>query len=553
MRIIRVKPSNEVKKYIAVLAKRYGIKDSGLVADIYGLVRFKGRGLPTEERLTKMAEVLAKKINQPEMLVGLLLKKRLIALKNVIATPVFAGIISEDLDPMDGVEKVLSIFTELHTKKQAYQCKGCKYNAQCGFAAKYANLVTDIAKVRDTDYKKEVHPDCPALPELDFVNSIEESRKFFDNLMDEESEPESELAKQSHQDQAKELQYFQNNQGLQENIIDLEGLGGTDDSEKPDDLTLGDIDEFEDFQEFADLQSGGYARGNRASIYKFDGRYCISVCQSLVKDLSDADFAMFDIARKLDFLLDHHKKGKFRPTEELGRDKGQENVKKVSDAPKVLPSEHVHDDEEFFTRLSKKSLMKRQEKNPEQKRALMYVLVDSSGSMFTGVTSKLAFLSRFNTARVFTLALARRMKKENGIMYWRAFSDYPGHRFLMDSAQTYTEFGNRITKMSPIMGGTDIELCLKTAMDDIHAAKDNLSKAEILLITDCEDHIDQQALENQLKRWPTNILHTLDVSGKGKSGSRWGNASEVLKKISNQYFYVDPKAGLDLEKMVALI
>lgn len=554
MKIIRVKPTQQVKDYLDILANRYGIKDKGLVADLFGIVRYSGTGLPTDERLDEMAKVVAAKIKKPEMLIGLLLKKRRIALKNVISTPLFQGLLEGKYDAIDAVEKILRSFTELHNKKQAYQCNGCKYSNSCKFAQTYSKLVMDISKVRDTDYKSLVHADCPAMPELDFVNSIEESRKFFDSLRNDDTAPETEITKsEADPNKSSKISYLQGDE-LKAAMMSADTDSNPDADVEPSNLQLGDdLDAQEDYEEFADMQAGGYGRGNTPSHYRFDGRYCVGVSESLVKNLSSTDFAMFDIAQKLDFLLDKHKKGKFKPTEELGKDKGQDTVKRISDVTRVLPSEHAKDDESFVIGLSRKTLSKREERNPHKKKALMYVIVDSSGSMYAGITAKLAFLSRFNMAKVFTLAIARRLNQDGGIMYWRAFSDHPGRMLTMRDDVSYTDFGKNVSNMNMIGGGTNIERTLKRVMDDINDAKDDLSKAEILLITDAEDQISEAGLKKQLARWPTNILHTLDVSGKGAQGVSWGNASSVLKKISEQYFYVDTSAGLDLENIVKSI
>ena len=94
-------------------------------------------------------------------------------------------------------------------------------------------------------------------------------------------------------------------------------------------------------------------------------------------------------------------------------------------------------------------------------------------------------------------------------------------------------------------GGTSISTALRTAWADIQSARDEVAKAEVLVITDCEDTLNLQKLLGDKQRMK---LHTLDVSGHSS-----GDACGTLQALSERYFKLDPTATSLQDMVKALV
>jgi uncharacterized protein with von Willebrand factor type A (vWA) domain len=265
-------------------------------------------------------------------------------------------------------------------------------------------------------------------------------------------------------------------------------------------------------------------------------------------------------------MLGKEAKGKFAPTNQVAVRKEQAKLEKITDVTKVESSAHALDNDTFDLRLAKKDLIKQQELTPEGKKMLLFVLIDSSMSMMSQFRNahpsfRARFLTRGVIASAFTLALGERAEKEGGILYMSFFASNVTVPLVCDDAVSFKALRNRVSLNSYNGYGTNISGALSVAFSSIAKAQatDVLTKAEILIITDCEDRIRAQDISPEQKK----MLHVLDLSGlapvsqqaKAIKGRR-EESVEMRKWFSRNattYMAVDPTQQLDWSKIISVI
>ena len=197
----------------------------------------------------------------------------------------------------------------------------------------------------------------------------------------------------------------------------------------------------------------------------------------------------------------------------------------------------------FFKSLSVKQNLKKD----KSKKQLLYVVIDSSGSMCQQLEGKVAsgLVTKASLSVLFSSALAKRIMEDGGILFTRFFDGGVGDLIEAREKDEFERLMFTIARNSFDGGGTDIVKAIQTAVQDVQAAKDELASAEILLLTDCQDAFSAAQAKAAAGKYKIN---TLDISG------RQGHESvkEALKAISAKYYFVDHKQ-LDISKMVSLV
>jgi hypothetical protein len=177
MRLVRLKLSKEICDLMKVVTRELALPDSGFGEDLFALLRLKGSGLPSKDRLLATAKRIAAKEQVPWQGVHLLMAKRKTLLEGIVKLPYFHGISVTQKDLVFGVRRMLSTFRTLYLKTRQAQCLGCSLKSQCAFGQQYEKVASDITKVLDPDYQKKVHDNCPHLPEITSANQIAEASR----------------------------------------------------------------------------------------------------------------------------------------------------------------------------------------------------------------------------------------------------------------------------------------------------------------------------------------------------------------------------------------
>ncbi len=553
MRTVRLKLQPEVKELLAEKARRFGIDDPGFAEDMFSLLRLKGSGIPDKDRAKAMVRFLAKKFSRSEVGLGLIFHKRLMVLKKLIAMPYFKALTMLN-DPMAALERMLATFRSLYLKNRQAQCLTCSYLRNCDFGKQYGATMHDVTKVLDPDYSKKVHKDCPVLPEIDSLNQMFAAQRAMAEILAKAAK----LPPQSRTDATKigapsnALPLVEEMESkLKEAALDaIEDAADNDldaDGAASDALTYGDV---------------GYGKGDALTGTHSGSRYC-SATEAFLTSLTAQKMAYYEIGRKLSLMLDATKAGKFKPVAEIAKDERQAQMTSMSDLTRLAANQHGLPKEVFEARADKKQLVKRENLSPEGKKQLLYLLVDNSGSMGSQIGGVHGLVTRGSLASAFCGALLRRVGLDGGIVFLRFFDGDVSALYEARQKDDFTPLETLVSLASYNGHSTNLLRAINTATTDIKAAnaQSELARAEILLITDCEDAFDEKQLRSALQGYETNIL---DVSGmsairaKAQAADpsavipKLSNVQDVLKKVATKYYSVNQDEP-DLSKMVALL
>lgn len=198
------------------------------------------------------------------------------------------------------------------------------------------------------------------------------------------------------------------------------------------------------------------------------------------------ELLIYELSKKLEFTIRMSKKGKFNevPYPDSGMD--VDRIKKTRDITKLLPSQFAMDDELFLKKLLSKELLKKKFMQRQEKRQVLYMLVDSSGSMGEQVVSG---LTKVDVCKAVAIALMKKMISNEDLFYFRWFTDKVDTLHIIETKEQAKKFLIDLVFGKGADGGTRIQLAIDTAATDI---KKKLHKkmdlADILLVSDGDDN-----------------------------------------------------------------
>jgi hypothetical protein len=556
MRIIRLKLNKPTEVLLVPIAKQFKIADTTFVSDLFALYRLKGNGLPTQERLDSLVAFYAKQKKRNPSIVKSLLSKRKATLGMVSKTGLFQKFVNDGVDPIEAVERILAVFGKLHRKTRQIQCITCPLLTSCDYGKQYDGKVTNIITVVDPDYKKKVNSSCPHLPSIEGFNEFSAGVEQANSMSEAEKvnalatnsanpgHPHPQMGQKTTEVTPKEV----------EKVAEAEAEAQQFEGEEDDQEEV--IDDPEQDTDFAAIAQTGTIPGseNRPDGDPFNGCFSGNLNQiiddAFVDKLSGADLLMFQIAQTLDSMLGTHKKGHFNPTAEFTSDKKDTRLKGVAEEHKMLPAQHGLPDEIRNAKLEKGALLKNQHLTPQKKKTALYLLIDCSSSMeelsqvMNGV-----FATKAALAATFGLAVVRKVAREGGMVFARFFNTSPGKLHTLRAPADYAVFEAYLSRCTFSGGGTHIPAAISAAAKDIQSASGELAKAEILMITDAQDHVDVDTTRAQIKTIPLNIL---DVTPGRSGGYGYSSARGSLEVVADNYYKLNGKS-VNLEKMVELV
>jgi len=537
MRIIRLKIKPHVKDKLLELSKLFRIVDAGLTEDIFSLLRYKGNGLPDEDRQKSITTYLVGKTSINQVSASIMVKKRAQFLRKITNLNYFKALCMSN-DPLSSVERILTSFRYLAGVHREVQCKKCNLFNKCKFGQQYSSMTGDISKVMNPKYEDLVHEDCPSMPEFTAFDGLHKAIDRLRSMQDAEK-AEHNMADANGLYGAKEIGNMDEEFGDKEDSylgqedVDLDCLNMED----------------EDFPFFDSAGSGGSSIFNAS----FTGNHYAKAVESMISCLTSAKLDIYDLAKNLEMELNSKKKGKMKPVDEMEHDSKKENIRSEAEISKVLPSQHGLPEEVFDKKAHDKSLEKKRHLKPDEKKQLLYLLIDNSISMKAQLRdNKTSALTRGALASVFSIALIRRVVADKGIVYVRFFAGTPSSLRVADTKERQENLLKSISNADYNGSGTNLGAALKAACEDIRKGKShvNIAKSEILLITDCDDSLNPTTLDAARGTGDNKIpLHVLDVSGVSR---QCGSASAVLKTVADKYFKIN-KGETDVSKMVDLL
>jgi hypothetical protein len=555
MRVIRLKLSKDVSTFLETYCERYAIADLPFVEDVYALVRLKGNGLPDNARKLKLAEHYAKSEKLIPVVVQAAINKRVQVLRSMATTAVFQFHANgqSSVDDMEFTESLLQSFQKMHLKLRQSQCLTCHLLSQCDFGKQYSEKVKDITQVIDPEYDKKVHSDCPHEPEIEYQQQIGNASGFINSLGTTQGALTLQMVNQQAvtggapaymtPPSAPLLPPAALKQMLQWEAEALRAKLAFD----------SDMEKFEDDEDFdSTVVNNGFGKNVNYYNVRHIGGTTVFLNSQLIDKIKMEQLCIYQIAMKLETALAKNKKGAFKPTEELSKDRKQTNIKSINDVSKVQKRELAEDDQVFDAKLRKKALTKVQQIAPSGRKQLLYLLIDFSGSMqsYAGMSNILGFVNRAALAASFCIALSRRVCDDKGMLFARGFAGGVSELRECRTPDQFRSLEAWIADCAFNGGSTNIYNSLKTVRDDIANSRGEISKAEILLITDAQDSFGSSQV-GEMRAWFEDIpLNVLDVVG-GDS-TYLCSAAESLKSLSDNYLKVDPKKN-SISAMIDLV
>lgn len=497
MRLMPVNLTEDDLRIVAHYAKTYHWNDLNFLADLYALILLNGKGLPTVERVTKLATVVAELLKQPPQTTEVLLLQRRALLSKLMDSLPLAFYRSQPETqgkPLEVVRLVLDHYFSLSLKTQKATCLVCPLYKDCAFGHKYATQVAEISWVVDPEWKTLLHEDCPHQPELEQVNLLaaaleEEERLFEENALELAATNIAEGHFQDHSAPDTALyRIVRNLNFIQRHPADEHS------ATTPDSLKIGPGPaNFPGYYEYASqavnlvpdysVHGGGGVYGDSHLGLQYRGAV------DAVDKLTAKQLALFDMAQRLGTTLAKKGHGKFQPST---APTGHNTVERLSSAAQLrrqVPSEHIRSDQEHMARIASNQVLYRQPQEPHKKRCLWYLILDTSASMTSRVTSDgnsvWGQCARATLALIFTQAICKLAKQEDGMVWLRPFALGVGDMRFAQTKVQFTQLEQYLASLSFDGGGTDLASAIRTATEDVAQHTSEIRKAQLLVLTDC--------------------------------------------------------------------
>lgn len=572
MRLIRVRLTDQDIQLLKHWATQFNWGDLAFLADLYALILLHGKGIPTSERVARIAAHLATQSTLPEATLKVLLEQRRVLLQQLASSLPLNHYWNEPSlrgRPMEVVEAVLFYYFRLGVKLQAAACLRCTLLACCAFGQRYGQEVTDIGWVRDKDWRLLLNADCPSYPEVEQLNWLADTVEEEQRLLREHAVTLA-SSKITNIGDIK-MEFTGDGDGYnalqtylaKSNVVPPQQDGSLE-QKTLDPLSVSPVQvEYAGpaVQLVADNEThvglGAYSDSGQGLLYKG--------AVGMVDRLTAAQLPLFALAHKLGETLTKRGKGKFRPTTAPSSTHNVERATSVTHLRRMLPSEIARSDDEHFMRVAKGQVLFREAQEPTQKRSLWYVVLDTSASMVSPVSrvarSVWGACSRATLAVIFVQAIARLAEQERGLLWLRVFASGVGPLRLLQKPEDYKPFFTYLAGLSFDGSGTDLAGAFRAVKQDIQSHHAEIRKAQVLVITDCgtrKTTLVEPITALKEAKIPFAVLNCLDfvqASPTTPGGGEHRNLCRTigyLRQEADHYFQVSATADYveELSKLV---
>lgn len=294
------------------------------------------------------------------------------------------------------------------------------------------------------------------------------------------------------------------------------------------------------------ISAEGSSDGDAPFDATFSGTDVMPRLTQVVKSLTEAQLAVFQLARNIEDKLPKGKLGK-TTTVEVTRSSKIDRPETLTEASRN-PALLAMPKQLAGYKIATKSTVVVRSQKPEEKKQLFHVLLDSTGSMTSPVAANTGgFFHRGHLATAMMLAVVRKCWEEGGKLYLRFFAGQPSE---LHSAENRMELVNLTRKigLGDYSGSeTNINNALCAAFRDIQGAEAHqpLAKAEVLLITDGTERVDEDAMRRLKGKVKLNVLECC-------SDTEDHTGTSVLKKLAEHWEQVNSK-NLSFDTLAKLV
>lgn len=283
---------------------------------------------------------------------------------------------------------------------------------------------------------------------------------------------------------------------------------------------LFDLLDDEWFKTMVKHQMGGDGKTPEA---KDMAKYVNDVTQTMKRQIK-----IYELSQKLEFTIRVSKKGKYNETQFPDSGLDVARIKKVRDIVNILPSQYAFEEDLFLLKLAKKELLKKKFMQRQEKRQILYMIVDSSGSMSDHVIDG---LSKIDVCKAITITLMKKMIENEDMFFFRWFTTSCSDLVTVKTKEEAKKFLIELVYGRPADGGTNIQYAIEVASKDIKAKTDKkMDMADILLVSDGMAELIVQECNQMLDKID---MHTVMITPEklNKQDSYHSNLIQISKNL----------------------
>lgn len=470
------------------LMRMYAIPSEVLMHDIFNMVKTRGQRLKSRAMVNRMARKIRNRKEIEE------LEQRYLFLLTLKAIPVFTKLarLASERGSVEAVDRLLALIKSAHRKHQQGVCQTCAQQAGCSYGA----FILGKSGTQGTP-----HAQCA-------------------------------LFRQTGSTQVPATVALTQGAAFIVALLNPAFAGVTQASNA---------------MVAAVAQFVGYSHDVDYFDATFTGHSAMKELQAMVDKLNAKELVVFTLARTFDEHITKRQKGRLKQSPTPATQMAPEKMSTVTDIMRLSPGAQALPDILKSYRTATKQHTIVEHKKPDEKKQLLYVLVDSSGSMRGAVSpNKFAFVTKGDVAAALALACVKKTLDEKSIMFFRFFAGGPDRLHSAKTVDDLVHLSRQITLNNFDGGSTEISAAVKVALEDIQQGEKIILKSEVLLITDAEDQI---KLAELLGKKKSTKVHTLEILDSGAAG---GSARKDLQKLSDTYVEIDPNT-VDFEKVTKVV
>ena len=208
----------------------------------------------------------------------------------------------------------------------------------------------------------------------------------------------------------------------------------------------------------------------------------VNLIDKIAKNISDKKLEIFYVARKKEIIDKYRREEVLKSVPYPDNEMTIKNIDRFQELLKTIPTQYAFDDDIFIQKLLKKELLVRDYQSRRLKKQALYLLIDVSYSMNGRM--------RDVYASGVALALIRQVISEGSVYFLRFFDSRPGKLHRITTEKEAKEMIKILIRKPYSGGGTNIEMAIRQAIEDITKDPIKFEKAEIMIITDGEDGIE---------------------------------------------------------------
>lgn len=174
-------------------------------------------------------------------------------------------------------------------------------------------------------------------------------------------------------------------------------------------------------------------------------------------------------------------------------------IQSFRDVVRIYPHQFLLPDDVFYQKLAERSLWMPVPKAPhnfryqteaddfapDSRKQKIYLLLDTSTSMIAH--------HRIHLAKAIAYVFLRHNMRELGETYFRTFDAIIGERFRANDRKSFEKLISAVMHIDSLGNGTAMAKAIQTAVEDIRA-HDDMTEAEILVITDGAVHLEKERI-----------------------------------------------------------